>query len=276
MTAIKSFLKFATFFLALPLAFGISIHLPATLRAMSQLPSNQGLPNTWGAYEPDASIGKPGRREGGGTRGPCVKNSANYHLTSLVPANSFGTTLAEYPTFFVYVPTIKEQEKPQLEFALKTENDMVIYKTNFTIARSPGVVSVSLPASANLPRLEENKNYKWSFTLICNPEDPSDRSSNSDVKGSIRRVRLNPTIVQQLEGATLPRDKVVAYTTAGIWFDALSTLAELRRATPSDPTLEKDWKNLLQSVGLETIASEPLLQSVAASEGKNPNISRNE
>lgn len=276
MTAIKSFLKFATFFLALPLAFGISIHLPATLRAMSQPPSSQGLPNTWGAYEPDPNIGKPGRREGGGTRGPCVKNSANYQLTSLVPANSFGTTLAEYPTFFVYVPTIQEEEKPQLEFALKTENDRVIYKTNFTIARSPGVVSVSLPASANLPRLEENKNYKWSFTLICNPEDPSDRSSNSQVEGSIRRVRLSPTIVQQLEGVALPRDRVVAYSTAGIWFDALSTLAELRRATPSDPTLEKDWKNLLQSVGLETIASEPLLQPVAASDRKNPNISSNE
>ncbi len=274
MTAIKSFLKFATFSLALPLAFGISIHLPATLRAMSQLPSNQGLPNTWGAYEPDPNIGKPGRREGGGSRGPCVKNSPNYQLTSLVPANNFGTTLAEYPTFFVYVPTIEEEEKPQLEFALKTENDRVIYKTNFTIARSPGIVSVSLPA--NLPRLEENKNYKWSFTLICNPEDPSDKSGNSWVEGSIRRVRLSPTIVQQLEGVALPRDRVVAYWTAGIWFDALSTLAELRRATPSDPTLEKDWKNLLQSVGLETIASEPLLQPVAASDRKNPNISSNE
>lgn len=276
MTAIKSFLKFATLFLALPLAFGISIHLPTTLRAQSQPPSSQGLPNSWGAYEPDPSIGKPGRREGGGTRGPCVKNAPNYKLTSLVPANSFGTTLAEYPTFLFYVPPIQEEEKPQLEFALNAENGQVIYKTNFPVARSPGIVSVSLPASANLPRLEENKNYKWSFTLICNPQDPSDKSGNSWVEGSIRRVQLSPTVAQQLEGVSSPRGKVIAYSAAGIWFDALSTLAELRRATPSDPILEKDWKDLLQSVGLETIASEPLLQPVAASEGKNPNISRNE
>ena len=47
------------------------------------------------------------------------------------------------------------------------------------------------------------------------------------------------------------------YGSAGVWFDALTTLALLRDQEPENYTAV--WKEFLASVGLEAIASEPLM-----------------
>ncbi|MBD2180513.1 DUF928 domain-containing protein [Planktothrix sp. FACHB-1355] len=273
MTAMKSFLKLITFCIVLLLGFGIVTHFPTMITAQSQPPtSSQGLPNTWGNYEPDPSIGKPGRREGGGTRGPCAfSRDPGKTLTALVPViqrkagNSdtktvaFGATIEGSPTFFFYVPPTAAQ---RADFSLQDKNDQNIYQTTFSITGDPGIVSVTLPSFANSGFLESKKDYFWSFALSCNSkaEDSSDRSGVLAVNGWIQRVQANPDLAQKLGQATL-RDKVALYTKAGIWYDALHSLAELRRSSPNDASLSGAWTNLLQSAGLDKLASEGLGQN---------------
>ena len=67
----------------------------------------QNIPARWesNAYEPPKGIGMPSGREPGGTRGTPLK------LIALIPRNNFGVTAAEYPTFFVYVPSLPKKIK---------------------------------------------------------------------------------------------------------------------------------------------------------------------
>lgn len=246
----------------------LAIAFPLTFRvaAQSATSSNKSLPTNWGAYEPDGNIGSPGRREGGGTRAPCVQNTTNDQIVALVPNNDFGTTTAERPTFSVYLPPLSPKSNPEIEFVLKTTETekKEIYKTKLSINPGSGIISFSLPKTRNLPALQLNKNYFWSVTLICNPEaiDSGDLSGNKTVVGVVRRITPNANVQQELAAAKSVRDRVVIYAKAGIWYDALSNLVELRRRNPKDPVVVRDWQELLQSVGMEKFAQQPILPPI--------------
>jgi hypothetical protein len=67
-------------------------------------------------------------------------------------------------------------------------------------------------------------------------------------------------VVLSVQGALIGGQIISAalYPAKGLWYDALSTAATLRSVKPEDETLKADWLSLLRSVGLETIAAEPL------------------
>ncbi|MEG4633114.1 DUF928 domain-containing protein [Microcoleus sp. AR_TQ3_B6] len=175
-------------------------------------------------------------------------------LTALVPESLIGRTVSEYPVFFFYLPK-SDFDDTQAEFALIDEKDNFIYETPLKIKNSPGVMSVSIPANKNVPPLEAGKNYRWSIALICYPED---RSTDVVATGIVRRVELSADILRELDAADPPQ-KTVIYAQNGIWQDALSTLAAVRRANPNNTDLAADWESLLDSVKLGEIAAEPLL-----------------
>lgn len=260
------------------LALAIASPLPLRVDAQSPRPNNQSLPTNWGAYEPEGNIGSPGRREGGGTRGPCIQNSANDKITALVPVNGFGTTTSEYPTFSVYIPPLLPESNPEIEFVLKTAEKKEIYKTKFNINRGAGIISFSLPNTSNLSPLELNKNYFWSVTLRCDPiavVERGDVSGDKKVEGiMIRRIIPNANVQQELATAKSLRDRVIIYAKAGIWYDALNNLAELRLRNPNDPIVVRDWQELLQSVGIEKLAQEPLFQPIIGRNQLNSSVSQ--
>jgi hypothetical protein len=197
---------------------------------------------------------------------------------AFVPVNGFGTTTAEYPTFSVYLPPLSPDNNPEIELVLKTDQQKEIYSTKFRINRGAGIISLTLPNTSNLPALELNKNYIWSFKLICDPKsvaDSGDVSGNQTVGGVIRRVRPNSNVQQEIAKAKSWRDRVIVYAKAGIWYDALSNLAELRRRNPNDPIVVRDWQELLKSVGMERLAQEPILQPVVGRNQLNSAASRN-
>lgn len=181
----------------------------------------------------------------------CVKG--NTDITALVPNNKIGRTVSEYPVFFFYLP---ETDAQQAEFVLQDENDNLIYQTTLKINNAPGVTSVSMPDNKNVSALQVGQHYRWSISLIC---DTQDRSTDIFAAGIVRRVELSADIRSQLEKAD-PRQKAVIYAQNGIWQDALSTLAAARRANPNDAELAADWKILLDSVKLDKIAPEPIVQ----------------
>ena len=212
-----------------------------------------------GLRPPD--IREVARLEGGATRGGSFWRGQP--PTALLPDSGTGLTVAEYPTIFVYVPLLEVPRTTvrTAEFVLRDEKGNQVYATTFTLPDTEGIVSISIPATGTLTPLKIGKEYGWNFLLI---PDPDDRAQNSLVEGSIKRVPLSPTLVRELQKAS-PNDRPAMYAEAGIWYETLTTLAELRRANPNDATLANQWKDLLRSVGLNRIAEKNLLESLPIS-----------
>ncbi|AFZ19668.1 DUF928 domain-containing protein [Allocoleopsis franciscana] len=224
----------------------------------------------------DRGAPAPGQRTGGATRGRCP--SASKPLTALVPIISassdksqhpvlastptgsvLGLTVVSHPTFWFYVPYSITSERP-VEFILKDDRDNIIYQTLLSeSATAPGVVGFKLPNTVK--PLEVNKRYNWFLTIACTP--PSSISSDQQepvkifVSGWVERVTLDPSLQRELDKAT-PQQQALLYAKGGIWYEAVTNLAELRRQKPNDVTLKAEWAKLLRSINLEAIASEPI------------------
>ncbi len=198
---------------------------------------------------------KPINTVGGGSRdsGRCLQDSHNLEdpsLTPLMPSTRQGLTVAEYPTFFVYVP---KTSATKALFAIEDETEDYYYQTTVSIPREAGIVSFKLPTEAQA--LEIGKSYKWAFIMICGAApDPG----SPGVAGWIERVESN-RVLGALPEDLQPLKRVALYGQGGIWYDVIASLADLRRSQPDDLTLTSTWKELLRSVGLEAIATKPLL-----------------
>jgi Domain of Unknown Function (DUF928) len=200
------------------------------------------------------NVTAPGNRQGGTHRGIIRDCPTALCITPLVPTSNIGLTLAESPTFFVYVP----QTSAQIEFTLLTENeDEVVYETAFTIDK-PGIVGVSVPAVGKTKSIEVGKRYVWSFSMI---RDPQDRSADLVVKGWVQRIEPQANLKSDLATSD-PMSRLNVYATNGIWYETIATLAEMRRKAPNDSMLTAEWTKLLQSQGLEAVATEPLVKSL--------------
>jgi len=200
--------------------------------------------------------GIPGRREGAGTRGPSCTPPNSTNLTVLLPQTSLGLTTAEYPEFFWFVPQTRAQSMKFSLFrgTLQEPTQQLIYENTLEVPAQPGIVSLKLPNTAQVPPLIMGQDYYWSVTLLCNPNEPA---QNIQAEGWVQRIPIDFTLARQLATAN-PSDRPALYAQNGIWFDTLSTLATLRctNATNSAPT--QNWTNLLKSVGLDAIADQPL------------------
>lgn len=214
-------------------------------------------PLIFNAPPPPDDINAPGGRTGGGKRG-CenivkqLTGSKEKRLTALVPVYGsldselvLGLTIASHPTFWFYVPYSRILSA---EFVLQDEAERTVYQTPVSVSGTPGVVSLSLPSTAS--PLEIGKRYHWYFNIYCNPQQPP-----VFVDGWIKRASLNPALRNQLEKATLLQ-RVALYATNGIWYEALTASAELRRTDPK----RTDWAAMLRNVGLDDIAREPMLE----------------
>ncbi|MEH1795962.1 DUF928 domain-containing protein [Nostoc sp.] len=201
-----------------------------------------------------------GRVRGGAKRGELAGCPLTKHdLTALVSftkeANSvinvWGKTTVEHPSWFFYVPYTKDLPYA-VEFVLQDRDSNEIYKKAIALPEKPGIISVSLPTTA--PALEINKQYRWFFTINCDQEK---NSPPTYVEGVITRVELNPAIVKELQTTELQK-RYAIYAQNGIWYDALTTLAQLRQKNPKDTALQTEWQNLLGSTHLDDIAAEPI------------------
>lgn len=176
-------------------------------------------------------------------------------LTALMPSSNIGVTLADYPTFFFYIPDVN-LEGVEGEFILKNQDHQTIYKEIVALTAGDSIVRVELTPTPALPPLEVGKSYYWIFTILL---DKVDRSGNTDVAGWIKRVEPNSLIKNQLVAAT-DKAQPGIYASNGIWYEAVTSLANLRCASPNDQTILSNWKSLLQQVELPEIATKPLSQ----------------
>ncbi|WP_193199197.1 DUF928 domain-containing protein [Nostoc sp. MG11] len=201
-----------------------------------------------------------GRRRAGAGRNPECPSSLT-RLTALVPGDGgesvLASTVAEHPTFWFYVPELPETVR-SAEFVLQVldgQDVQNVYRTPLTLPGKPGVISITLPPQPQYS-LKADKKYNWYFHIYCG--DPQKTSDNFYVDGFLQREVLTQALDSQLK-AVKPRE-YIAYSANQIWHDALTNLGQLRRTNPQDATVNKDWVDLLNAVGLQDLAKEPIVQ----------------
>ncbi|MBL1177935.1 DUF928 domain-containing protein [Pantanalinema sp. GBBB05] len=197
--------------------------------------------------------GIPGRREGAGTRGNCLKGTKP--LMPLIPSDAFSATISDRPVFFWYVPSVASTVTvpPKAEFKL-FDGSRSIHSGSVDLMGGGKVISYQLPANVMNTALQPGKDYRWQFSVICNSNG---NRSISFVEGTFQRLQPSATLTEQLNRSSVEeRPKVLA--TAGVWQDAIATLAQQRCNRPQDSKLLASWTRLLQSVQLGNYVNESL------------------
>ncbi|MBD2206471.1 DUF928 domain-containing protein [Calothrix sp. FACHB-1219] len=269
--------------LASALVFSSTLQYPVQVTAQTKLPANTQPPvqpvknppiPKKGTYRPVFVPPQPpaglstisGRRSGMGSRNDCPavetpltalvpfqeRVTTNKQTNTSTPVDVWGLTTSERPMFWFYVP----YKNVSAEFVLQDSEETEIYKQeNIALTANSGVIGISLPSTVT--PLEVGKTYRWFFKIRCHQQQTT--SVPIYVEGDIQRVKLNPSLEQQLQATTDLRQKIAIYAANGIWFDALTKLGQLRFANSNDASLAADWQSLLQSGNLENIAAFPLV-----------------
>lgn len=237
--------------------------VPTQQQPTNQRTSEQKAATSRFVPPPPPDRGAPGQREAAASRGGCPRMDTP--LTALVPviqATTSGNKMAaesvwsltsgEHPTFWFYVP-YSPSSLHSVEFVLQDEADNDIYRTPVKLPKTPGIIGLRLPSTSQ--PLEVGRMYHWFFKVYCTPQNAA---VPIFVEGWVQRVAPNPSLVSQLKSAT-PQQRVALYAQNGIWFDALTHLAQLRVVQPKDTTLKANWDELLQSAGLIEMTSKFLV-----------------
>lgn len=214
---------------------------------------------------PPPDRGAPGSRGEGASRG-CTAGSQP--LMALAPEQTlsatsgaapltqvWGLTSTEHPRFWFSVP-YDPAKVSAIEFVLQNNQDQTLYRTPIPVPSTPGIISVKLPSTVS--GLETNQQYHWFLKVraVC---EPNQATTLDYVEGWVQRTRLDKELSDRLTQATLLQQAAL-YAENGIWYDALTTLAELKLAQPEDRAIAQDWTDLLKSVGLGNLATQPLIR----------------
>ncbi|MCC3409115.1 MAG: DUF928 domain-containing protein [Microcoleus sp. PH2017_10_PVI_O_A] len=168
----------------------------------------------------------------------------NKLLTFLAPRQNHRVTTSPYPTFWFYIPYGAEDIKNG-EFVLVTQDEKtLIYKASFQLPKTPGIVNISLPESANYA-LNEGKFYHWYLRIYC--QTNTNNRADLAVDGWVQKV-----------AATAETERLINAGAPDIWYDSLTRLGNLLLASPTDKKLRRDWNKLLESIGEKELSQEPL------------------
>jgi hypothetical protein len=189
--------------------------------------------------------GAPSRTGDGGTRSAtaCIAPNAG-KITAVVPDNNVTTTVATNPSIFVYIPA-NRAKSGEISLSDAAGND--VYSSKFTVNNESGIIRIDLPDI-----LKSGQMYDWQVVLNCTGDlNIIDLASNPSVQGKIETVSVSDDLQTKLTTAqATPLELARVYAEAGVWQETLKTLADLRDQYP------KEWAELLQSVGLGSLAQE--------------------
>ncbi len=160
----------------------------------------------------------PGRRTGGATRGKCSHTAGQ--LVALVSKNNLGLTKLARPQFLFNLPQVSQATL--VEFVLQDENQKIVYEKAWKTNGSPVIINIDFTDSKSMPVLSVDGKYNWFFSMIC---EPTNRYKDFVVHGLVQRVNLSPALLQKLSQAS-PLERVNLYNQAGLWQDAVNTLAQ--------------------------------------------------
>lgn len=234
---------------------------PLIAQSISNSFTNINDLNTQVYFKPPPNDRKPDKTSGAGSRQDeqCPQDltpttaadtlSNKRSLMALVPITNYGLTLAELPTFLVYLPKTSAK---QVVLSIREEGTQHHSQTLLPITETPGVISVK--PSDNSPPLKVGKNYQWALVLVCGerpgPNDPA-------IASWVKRVAPLQPQSSKLDLKTA-LEQAKWYGDQGIWYDAVTALAQARQSQFENKAITSIWADFLKSAGLGAIASEPL------------------
>lgn len=244
-------------FFSATLVVAASIGYPKLGVAQTASPTHndsQNIPIHFQQQNSDGSSrGRPGRREGTGSRGDCPP--VETQLTALIPSSHFGSFVESHPSLWFYIP-YQSSEVALAEFSLQDEQNHDIYRTRFSLPETPGIVRLNLSSA---PPLAIHQKYQWYVKIYCSQQN---LSTPIFIRGWVERVVLPPDLERQLQATRLPRQRIALYAQQGIWYSALAAWVQLQSAEPQNPFLAQDFANLLRDIGLENLMQKPLVGEV--------------
>ncbi len=205
-------------------------------------------------FEPPEG-GAPVETKGGASRGDiaCATSTSRDtpQIVLVTPANSnYGLTTSEHPTFLMYVPPSSAQKA---FFSIKNAKGQVHYRQLLTVPQQGGILRLTLPKS--VPSLAANQSYEWGIVLMCGgrlrPDSPF-------ASGWIQRIQLANKVSTNLKKQSA-MDQAATYGASGIWYDMISTIADLKQQQPQDPAISQTWRQILDAAGLTKITPAPIV-----------------
>jgi hypothetical protein len=194
-----------------------------------------------------SGTGRPGQQTAGESRGSCT--NTNESLKAVIPVSHSGETVAEYPSFWVYLPD-SAQKPSHVEFILQNENREDIWRLRDRVPFGAQIKPDSLPGYQNFtlpqtePPLKIGQWYRWYVKVYCN----SQVTSSQYVQGWVKRVPLTSQLYLELQQHK--QQPHIIYGKHGIWYDAVNQLLSLYQRQPSNLALEQDWQNLIKAKGV--------------------------
>ena len=211
--------KYFRFFILILLGLITFEHLKPAITNAEEVKAKQYVP-------PKHGIKRKITRVPGGSRSNQCQPNSSHPITLLIPKDHIATTVASHPELHWY---ITDTSYP-IRFTLVEPGKInPLYVKNLSV-KKPGLIKFKLPESA-MP-LEQGKLYKWTVSIICNPESPSE---NLFAKGWIKKVK-QPMFDPEA-------NCLENYAQAGIWYDALSC----------ESRLGIQYNKLLREIGLSNL-----------------------
>lgn len=204
----------------------------------------------------------------------------SYDNNSKTKIENVELTTSAYPNILFYLP---ENSPETATFGLREfdkDGNIIpqrVYYINIKLPKTKnqdGIVILNvgdLVNKENIPELKVGKPYLWNVRFCENTKE-------GEISGLIRRVDANIPLIRQLDADALPKDvnpNVIlgnelrkvnktdyasVYAENGIWYSAVSSLAELLKNNPQNRTLQKNWQDLL-TVSLKDTAKKPIIGS---------------
>ena len=188
--------------------------------------------------------GIPGARIGGATRAGSKK------VTAIIPQEKLALTASNSPTIFVYLP--KHQADDAL-LTISNEQGETVYTSSFVPPQESGLLRIKLPESVTL---ENEQTYKWEVRL-----DPQSSNPMTGLKfktvGWMEKVAVDNNDQNQESW-----EQLNTLAEAGVWYETLDTLADMKLENPNDETIQAEWSQLLESVGLEDFTETQIISQV--------------
>ena len=178
---------------------------------VAQTPDSNSTPQIYRPRKREKASHPSPLRKSGASRGGCPQKLES-SITLIVPEDHTPLTVSPHPTFIWH----QEQEVSlPVKFTLLEPGHRPIYSKELTLNKS-GLIGLTLPE--NIPSLEIGKKYRWSVSIICNRQHPS---QNPYAGAWVERVAPSMKLASGLDRGEQFCDSK-AFAQAGIWYDALA------------------------------------------------------
>jgi hypothetical protein len=167
---------------------------------------------------------------------------------AILPKTNLGLTASNSPVIFVYVPK-NTSSFAQFRFRIADQEKKELYSSILPSTQEEGILMLKLPEKLNLSLGES---YKWQFSLV---EQNGKESRKFTTEGWIEKVPLDRNLEKAHSGKIESWTAINIFAQEGIWQDTLEKLALLHLDNPEDGQIQREWTELLRSVGItETVA----------------------